>query len=168
MLLVGGMMYGIEDGAWVELGPPESIDPGSGTTPAEYLAAVREDVGGATLRRITRAVTGLTTRRLADGSTVYSRSVPGRVIARETGFKEGQAIRVLPFGYVAHDEAADPASPLHIALTVGADDVVRQVAVGWGTWTYTLSYRDLGATPAPIAPADARSLRELRRIPARG
>jgi hypothetical protein len=95
-------------------------------------------------------------------------SVPGRVIARETGFKEGQAIRVLPFGYVAHDEAADPASPLHIALTVGADDVVRQVAVGWGTWTYTLSYRDLGATPAPIAPADARSLRELRRIPARG
>jgi hypothetical protein len=162
------MMYGIEDGAWVELGPPESIDPGSGTTPAEYLAAVREDVGGATLRRITRAVTGLTTRRLADGSIVYSGSVPGRVIARETGFKEGQAIRVLPFGYVAHDEAVDPASPLHITVAVGADDVVRRIAVGWGTWTYTVWYRDLGATAAPIAPADARSLRELRRIPARG
>jgi hypothetical protein len=128
---------------------------------------VREDVGGATLRRITRAVTGLTTRRLADGSIVYSGSVPGRVIARETGFKEGQAIRVLPFGYVAH-EAADPASPLQVAVTVGADDVVRQIAVGWGTWTYTVSYRDLGATPAPIASSDARSLRGLRRIPARG
>ncbi|NUT56535.1 MAG: hypothetical protein HOQ03_11220 [Thermoleophilia bacterium] len=33
----------------------ESIDPGSGTTPAEYLVAVREDVGGATLRRLTWA-----------------------------------------------------------------------------------------------------------------
>ncbi len=34
---------------------PTNIDPGSGTTPAENLAAVREDVGGATLRRITAA-----------------------------------------------------------------------------------------------------------------
>lgn len=167
LLLVGGMTYGIEDGSWVELGPPESVDPDSGTTPAEYLAAVREDVGGETLRRITGAISGLTTRRLDDGSTVYSGSIAAGVVARETGFKDGQPIRVLPFGYVAHDEAADPAALLELALTLASDGVVREIRLDWGTsaaaWTYTVSYTGLGATPAPAAPADARPLRDRLR-----
>jgi hypothetical protein len=164
--LVGGTMYGVDpqDGGWVVLGDPSSIDPGSGTTPADYLAAVREDVGGTTLRRISGGMTGLTTRTLADGSTVYDGKVDAGLIARETGFKEGEAIRVLPFGYVAHDEAADPAAALDATVTVGADGIVRALAVTWGggdsTWTYVVSYGDLGATPAPEAPAHARPLRE--------
>ena len=100
---------------------------------------------------------------LADGSTVYSGAVTAGLIARETGFKEGQAIRVLPFGYVAHDEAADPASPLDVAVTVGADGIVREIAVSWGSsgsaWEYMVTYSVLGATPAPVAPANARPLR---------
>jgi hypothetical protein len=74
--------------------------------------------------------------------------------------KEDEAIRVLPFGYVAHDEAADPAAPLDVALTVGADGIVRQFAATWGressAWTYTVTYRRLGATPEPVAPSNAR------------
>lgn len=165
--VVDGSMYGIDDGVWVVVGSPDSIDPGSGTTPDEYLAAVREDVGGATLRRITDGMTDRTTRQLADGATVFSGTVAAGLIARETGFKEGRSIRVLPFGYVAHDEAANPDAPLHAAITVGADGVVREIAVTWGTsasaWTYTVTYSDLGETPAPVAPADARPLRERLR-----
>jgi hypothetical protein len=103
LLLVGGTLYGIDprDGGWVAEGSPRNIDPDSGTTPAEYLAAVREDAGGVTLKRITDGMTGLTTRRLDDGSTVYSGAVTAGLIARETGYEEGQSIRVLPFGYVA-------------------------------------------------------------------
>jgi hypothetical protein len=163
-LLVDGMIYGIDpgDGRWVELGSPESIDPDSGTTPAEYLAATREDVGGAMLRRLTDAITGLATARLEDGSSVYSGSVAAGLVARESGFKEGAAIRVLPFGYVAHGDAADPAAAVDVALTVGADGLVRDVTATWGgeggTWTYRVAYSDLGATPAPTAPADARPL----------
>jgi hypothetical protein len=169
MLVVDGTLYGIDPvhGGWLKLGSPANIDPDSGTTPSEYLAAVREDVGGATLRRITEGMTGLTTRQLRDGSTVYSGTVAAGLIARETGFKEGQAIRVLPFGYVAHDEAANPAAPLHAAVTVGADGVVRQITVTWGgrasAWNYTVTYSRLGSTPAPVAPKHARSLRDLRR-----
>jgi hypothetical protein len=165
MLLVDGVMYGFDplEGGWFELGPPSSIDPGSGTTPAEYLAAVREDVGGTTLRRITAGMTGLVTRPLANGSTLYSGTLRAGLIARETGFKEGQAIRVLPFGYVAHDAAASSASPLDAAVTVGADGVIRQIALRWGAgadaWTYTVSYAELGATAALLAPKDARPLR---------
>jgi hypothetical protein len=159
MLLVDGVLYAPEDGAWVLLGDPRSIDPDSGTTPAEYLAAVREDVGGATLRRITRGMTGLETTRLNDGSVVYSGTVAAGLVAREPGFKEGHAIRVLPFGYVAHDEAADPNARLDAAVTVGADGIVRGIAVTWGRWRYAVSYGDLGAAPALAAPAHAQPLR---------
>jgi hypothetical protein len=169
-LVVDGMMYGIDpvDGTWIELGSPNSVDPGSGTTPSEILATVREDVGGTTLRRITGGMLGLTARGLPDGSTVYAGKVAAGLIARETGFKEGETIRVLPFGYVAHDDAADPAAELDTAVTVGADGIVRELAVTWGsgdsTWTYVVGYGALGATAAPEAPANARPLRD--RIPA--
>ena len=163
MLVVDGLMYGIDvDGKWVVLGSPKSIDPESGTTPDEYLAAVRQDVGGATLRRITNGMTGLTTRTLEDGSTVYSGAVAAGLIARESGFKEGEAIRVLPFGYVAHDEAADPANALQANVTVGPEGVVREIAVTWGTWMYTVTYSKLGETAAPKEPANPRNLLQER------
>jgi hypothetical protein len=162
MRLVDGILYGTDptDGGWVVLGSPETIDPDSGTTPDEYLAAVREDVGGATLRRITDGMTGLTTSQLPDGSTGYRGAVAAGLIARETGFKQGQSIRVLPFGYVAHDEAANPDARLVTAVTVGPDGVVRAIAVHWGAgasaWTYRVTYVGLGMTPAPPAPANAK------------
>jgi hypothetical protein len=162
--VVGGILYGIDPGFgdWVELGDPAGIDPDSGTTPAEYLAVVREDVGGTTLQRLTGGMTGLTTRRLEDGSTVYSGTVAAGLVARETGFKEGEALRVLPFGYVAHDEASDPDALLDAAVTVGADGVVREIDVRWGAsgslWRFTVTYSELGATPAPVAPESARPM----------
>jgi hypothetical protein len=164
LLVVDGTVYGNDPLlGWVAMGSPKNIDPGSGTTPDEYLAAVREDVGGVTLQRITDGMTRVTTRELPDGAIVYSGKVAAGQIARETGFKEGRTIRVLPFGYVAHDEAEDPTAPLDVAVTVAADGIVREVAVSWGTWVYRVAYRRLGATPAPVAPANARSLLELRR-----
>jgi hypothetical protein len=165
LLVVGGTLYGIdpEYGGWLAMGSPSNIDPDSGTTPAEYLAAVREDVGGATLQRITGAMTHPTTRLLADGSTVYSGAVQAGLVARETGFKGSQAIRVLPFGFVAHGAAAHPASPLDVSVTVGADGIVRGIAVTWRNWSYRVWYADLGSAPALAAPKNARSLEQLRR-----
>jgi hypothetical protein len=160
LMLVDGVLYGVDpgvEGGWIDMGSPSSIDPDSGTTPAEYLAAVREDIGGTTLRRFTRGMTGLTMTRLAGGSTVYRGTVPAGAIARETGFKEGQHIRVLPWGYVAHDEAENPAALLDTAVTVGPDGVVREIVVTWApAWRYSVTYSNLGTTPAPAAPANAQ------------
>jgi hypothetical protein len=165
MLVVGGVLYGFEQGVgWVAFGDPGSIDPDSGTTPAETLAAVREDVGGATLRRILDGMTGLTVRELDDGTTVYSGKVASRLIARETGVKDGESLRVLPFGYVANDEASDPNAQLDVAVTVSEDDVVHEIAVAWGVWTYTVTYSGLDATAAPKAPENARPLSEWRKL----
>lgn len=170
--VVDGTVYGIgeRDGGWVAMGSPANIDPDSGTTPTEHLAAVREDVGGATLRRLAARMTGLTTRR-SSGSTVYSGTVAAGLIARETGFKEGQSIRVLPFGYVAHDDAANPEAPLQASVTVGADGIFREIAVTWGSgasqWSFRVSYSGLGTTPPPAAPANAEPLRGALRDQAR-
>ena len=165
MLVVGGVLYGFEPGfGWVAFGDPASIDPDSGTTPSETLAAVREDVGGATLRRILDGMTGPTVRVLGDGNTVYSGKVVSWLVATETGVKDGEALRVLPFGYVANDEAADPDAQLDVAVTVGENDVVHEIAVAWGQWTYTVTYSGLGATAAPKAPVNARPLSELRKL----
>ena len=164
LLLVDGMMYGVDevDGGWVEMGPPSSIDPGSGTTPAEYLQAARDDVGGVTLRRVADAMTGLTTRRLEDGSTVYAGRVPAKVIAPETGLKDGERVRALPFGYVANGEAANGSAALDTEVMVGADGIVRSIVARWGSgadsWTYAVSYRDLGSTAALRAPKNAEPL----------
>ena len=169
LLLVGGTLYGFDDGHWVIFGDPANIDPGSGTTPDEYVAAVREDVGGVTLRRIAGRVSGLTVSRPGNGSTVYRGKIAAGVIARETGFKDGEAIRVLPFGYVAHDEAANASALLDVAVTVGADGVVRQISVSWGTWDYTVTYGGLGSAPALAAPKNARDLvKERLRAVGRG
>jgi hypothetical protein len=169
LLLVGGTLYGFEGGHWVIFGDPASIDPGSGTTPDEYVAAVREDVGGMTLRRIAGRVTGLMVSRPGNGATVYQGKIAAGAIARETGFKEGEAIRVLPFGYVAHDEAANASALLDVAVTVGADGVVRQISVSWGTWDYTVTYGSLGSAPALAAPKNARDLvKERLRAVGRG
>jgi hypothetical protein len=169
LLVVDGTMYGIdpERGGWVVLGSPASIDPGSGTTPDEYLAAVREDAGGATFRRITDGMTGLTERQLGDGSTVYAGTVAAGLVARESSVKGGRPIRVLPFGFVAHDEAAEPGAPLQASVTVTPGGVVRELTVTWGAgasaWRYTVTYDGLGTTPALVAPADARPLRDRLR-----
>jgi hypothetical protein len=162
-LVVDGVLYGHDPHyqGWVKVGPVSSIEPGSGTTPTEQLGAIRDDVGGATLRRMVAAMTGLTTTHQSDGSTIYSGAVAAGQVARKTGFKEGQAIRLLPFGYVAHGAAADPASLLHTAVTVGSDGVIREISVTWGTWTYTVAYSDLGSTPPLVAPANAKSLRDV-------
>jgi hypothetical protein len=151
-------------GWWSEMGPPESVDPDSGTTPDEYLAAVREDAGGATLRRITAAMTDPTVRRAGDGSTVYSGRVPASELARESGFKEGGPIRVLPYGYVAHDAAADPAALVAVSITVGPGDDIREIRADWGgasTWTYRLTFSDLGSTAPPAVPENVRPLRRF-------
>jgi hypothetical protein len=99
---------------------------------------------------------------LAGVTSAGARARQSRRITRESGFKEGHTIRVLPFGFVAHDEAANPAAPLETTVTVGSDGIVREVRVEWGAWVFDVNYRDLGNTAAPKAPANAVPLRELR------
>lgn len=138
--------------------------PDSGTT--RRLSPLSARTSAAAVQRLTSGMTGLTTSGADDGSTVYRGTVAAGLVARETGMKDGRLIRVLPFGHPAHGAAADQTAALDAAVTVGADGIVREIAVSWGSgpsaWTYTVSYRLLGETPPIVAPANALSLLELR------
>jgi hypothetical protein len=163
LLVVDGIMYGpnpeVADG-WIEMGSPDSVDPDSGTTPDEYLAAIGEDVGGATMQRITGEMTDLTTSQTEDGSTIYTGKVPAGALARETGLKEGETLRVLPFGNIAHDDAANPASLIDISISVRPDGTIGEIHATWGggsSWSYRLTYSDLGSTAPLEKPAKVQS-----------
>jgi hypothetical protein len=169
LLVVDGVMYGPDPevaGGWIELGPPESVDPDSGTTPGEFLMMVDEDTSGATFQRITAEMRDLATSQTGDGSTVYLGQVPAGALARETGMKEGEMLRVLPYGYVAHDAAADPVSLIDVSITVGVDGTIGEILATWGggsSWSYRLSFSDLGTTaplqkPAIVEPCARCSL----------
>jgi hypothetical protein len=171
LLVVDGVMYGPDPeavGGWIELGPPESVDPDSGTTPDEFLMMVDEDASGATFQRITAEMTDLATSQTEDGSTVYLGQVPAGALARETGVKEGEILRVLPYGYVAHDDASNPANLIDVAITVGADGTIGEILATWGgesTWSYRLTFSDLGSTdpverPSSFTPCSRCSLPE--------
>src|SRR6266536_489951 len=132
----------------------------------EHLATVREDVGGGTLRRITKDDRPRhdPSRRRLNGLPRHGRSRRDR---RRDRLQRGSDHPVFPFGFVAHDEAADSSSPLDTAVTGGADGVVRNITVTWGAgptaWACMVAYRDLGSTPSPTAPPDARPLRDRAR-----
>jgi predicted small lipoprotein YifL len=162
LLVVDGVMYGPDPhvaGGWIELGRPESVDPDSGTTPDEFLLAVREDAGGATLQRITADMTDLTTSQTEDGSTIYLGKVPAGAVARESGLKEGESVRVLPYGNVAHDAASNPYSLIDISIIVGADGTISELQATWGgvsSWSYRLTFSDLGSTAPLEKPANVK------------
>jgi hypothetical protein len=108
-------------------------------------------------------MTGVSTSPGADDSTVYSGSIAAGEIATRTGLKDGESLRVFPWGYVAHDQAANPGALLDIAVTVDSNGVISGISVEWGgngsAWRYTVAYRDLGSTPAITAPDDAQPLK---------
>jgi hypothetical protein len=155
-----------EGDGWLAMGSPENIDPDSGTTPLEILAAVREDTAGDTFDRITGGMTDLQTQTGEDGAVTYSGKVAAGLVAMEEAYKEGENLRVLPYGYVAHDAAANPASQLDVSLTVGSDGLIRTIAAIWGggsAWTYTVTFSDLGTAPPIEPPPNAQSLEDFRK-----
>ena len=117
------------------------------------------------MQRLTDEMTDLTTSQAEDGSTIYHGKVPAGSLARETGVKEGESIRVLPFGNVAHDDAANPETLIDISISVTADGTIGEIHATWGSessWSYRLIYSDLGST------APWRSRRTLHPAPAAG
>jgi hypothetical protein len=162
LLVVDGVMYGPDPevaGGWIEMGPADSVDPDSGTTPDEFLMAVHEDAGGATLERITAEMTGLTVSQAGDGSTIYVGKVLAGALARESSAKEGETLRVLPYGNIAHDAASNPASLIDISIAVGPDGTISELSANWGgesSWTYRLTFSDLGSTAPLEKPANVK------------
>jgi hypothetical protein len=93
---------------------------------------------------------------------VYDGKVVAGALARETGVKDGESLRVLPYGYVAHDDASKPEALIDVSITVGSDGTIDEILASWGgeaSWTYRLDFSDLGDTPPLEAPMEFRPLK---------
>ncbi len=117
-------------------------------------------------------MTDLTTSAGADGSTIYQGHVPAGDLGRETGTKDGQTLRVLPYGYVAHDQASNPSSMIAVSITVGADETI-QVDLRHVGWSVGLDVQPpvrrprvgIGSSPRRPTPAPCSSAGSLRNDP---
>ena len=131
---------------------PANIDPGqwddSGRVSSPRFARTS---AARRLRRIRRP-----RERLHDDHEALEtgrRSIAARslreLVARETGFKDGEAIRVLPVRLRRPRRGRESASALlDAALTVGADGVVREIARELGErGLHRDSYTRLGSAP---------------------
>ena len=107
---------------------------------------------------MTGPVEDLTTSQTEDGSTIYNGKVPAGALARETGLKEGETLRVLPFGNVAHDDAANPASLIDISISVRPDGTIGEIHATWGGGSSWIT-----VSPTAIS-ARRRRWRSLRRF----
>ena len=73
---------------------------------------------------------------------------------------------MLPFGNVAHGDAANPNALIDISISVRPDGTIGEIHATWGgdsSWSYRLIYRDLGSTaplekPANVQPCPRCSL----------
>ena len=75
---------------------------------------------------------------------------------------------MLPYGYVAHDDASNPAAPVEVRITVEADDAIQEIHATWGgasSWSNRLSFSGLGSTPAPTMPDNVESLYVVGGVP---
>jgi hypothetical protein len=165
ILIAGGAYLEHQDGTWLHYATASGVGPKVG--PIVELA--RNNVAGNTATQVLSLATGLTQTTQADGSTIYTGTIPDspgdpgvdpnddsilRMIANLTDGADNQP--GAPGGY-HHD--------LRLAMTVGADGLVDQISLTYqqqgtgsagndGRYTQTVSYSRLGAT-APITPPAA-------------
>jgi hypothetical protein len=144
LLFVDGVLFTKVAGSWA------AVDKGgvSGYMRQRYIAPALNGIAGNTFRHIVGGIQDLQIRHGQDGTTVFSGRESARLLTSDP--RTGERIRVLPFGFVAHGEAADPNALLRIAVTVGSDHLIQRIAVAWGAgasaWSYTVTYANLGNT----------------------
>ncbi len=61
------------------------------------------------------------------------RSITAESVRAAGAGRRPVVLRVLPYGYVAQDDAANPASLLDVSLTVGTDGLIRSITATLGT-----------------------------------
>jgi len=160
LLFVDGVLFTRTDGGWTIV----NKDGLSSYMVQRYVGPALKGMSSSTFRRIVGGIHDLRIQHGQDGTTIYSGREAAAVITSDP--HTGERIRVLPFGFVAHGAAANPASILDISLTVGSDGIIQRIVATWGTgasaWGFTVEYAHLGATPAITAPNGLHTLTHLK------
>jgi len=170
LLIEGGMYVQTADGTWWHYVNASQVGP----KPLGGIAQLAQDtIAGTTPQQILALATGVQKTEQADGSTLYTGTIPSSSLnpATVTG---NDAITSMILGAQKRTDMMSGAGSkqgntpdgqpgdLQLQMSVGADGLVNQVSVTFhpqgssssaadGTYTWSVTYSQLGNTP-PITP----------------
>jgi hypothetical protein len=177
LLLIGGGMYvQTSDGSWWHYANASDVGP----KPLGGLAQLAQDtIASTTPQKILALATGVQKTDQSDGSIVYTGTIPSSSLnpATVTG---NDAITSMILGAQKRTDMMSGAGPnkgnipgagqndLQLQMSVGADGLVKQVSVTFqqpgtsspadGTYTWSVTYSQLGNTPPITPPASSTDL----------
>ena len=166
LLLIGGGMYvQTSDGTWLHYANASDVGP----KPLGGLEQLAQDnIASTTPQQILALATGVQQTAQPDGTTVYTGTIPSSSLdpamvpgndaitsmilgaQKRTDMMFGGAGGNAPGSSVQND--------LQLEMSVGGDGLVRQVSVTFqqnGTYTWSVTYSQLGSTPPITAPASS-------------
>ena len=162
LLLIGGGMYvQTSDGSWLHYANASDVGP----KPLGGLTHLAQDnIAGTTAQQILSLATGVQTTVQPDGTTVYTGTIPSSSINAGNDPGNNAIISMIlgaqkrtdmMFGAGKGDAAGGQLNDLQLQMSVGGDGLVRQVSVTFeqdGTYTWSVTYSQLGSTPPITAP----------------
>jgi hypothetical protein len=171
LLLIGGGMYvQTSDGTWLHYANASNVGP----KPLGGLMQLAQDnVAGTTPQQILALATGVQKTAQSDGTTVYAGTIPSSSLdpANAPGndaimsmILGAQKRTDMMFGVGPHEgDASGGNNDLQLQMSVGGDGLVQQVSVTFqrqntgssavdGTYTWSVTYSQLGSTPPITAP----------------
>ena len=175
LLLIGGGMYvQTSDGTWLHYANAADVEP----KPLGGLEQLAQDnIAGTTAQQILALATGVQQTAQPDGTTVYTGTIPNSNI--NAGNDPGNnAIISMILGAQKRTDMMFGAQPnqggapggqqsdLQLQMSVGGDGLVTQVSVTFqqegttspaadSTYTWSVTYSQLGSTPPITAPASS-------------
>ena len=165
LLIIGGGAYVEQpDGIWWHYASTSGVGPKVG--PMVDLA--RSNVTGNTAARILSLASEITQTSQPNGSTVYSGTIPNS--SADTAADPSDDLILRTIINLSNGPDNLPGAPggfhngLELKMTVGADGLVQQVSLSYqqqgtgsaqtdGSYTWTISYSQLGSTAPIEAPA---------------
>jgi hypothetical protein len=175
LLLIGGGMYvQTSDGTWLHYANASDVGP----KPLGGLEQLAQDnIAGTTPQQILALATGVQQTAQPDGTTLYTGTIPNSSLdpatlpgndAITSMILGAQKRTAMMFGVGPNqpDAPGGQQNDLRLQMSVGADGLVSQVSVTFrqqgtsspaadGTYTWSVTYSQLGSTPPITAPASS-------------
>lgn len=118
---------------------------------SDWVKAARSDISGERLDHLVSVLRDLSQQRNEDGSVTYAGTSTAREI--DSAYRDTKG---LPYASRPFPKLGDPNATVDIEISVGADGVITSWACEYdwdgAHWVYRCGYRDLGTTPAIVAP----------------
>jgi len=173
LLLIGGGMYvQTSDGTWLHYANASDVGP----KPLGGLEQLAQDnIAGTTAQQILALATQVQKTVQSDGTTVYTGTIPNSSINAGNDPGNNAIISMIlgaqkrtdmMFGAGTGDAPGGQLNDLQLQMSVGGDGLVNQVSVTFqgqdtgssaadGTYTWTVTYSQLGNTSPITAPASS-------------